>query len=141
MRQLYVTALVMSLGVSTEPLSTAQSTQPPSYETYCSADARAKREMFRAMTAEQKVAIWRTQIRRFTEAHRARLTTPQLQLLDDFSEAIPLGVAAGPKTPEVRSKLEAIEARLEAGFAREDARLLDEDGPCIPAVSPTLPRN
>lgn len=134
LRHVGLAVTVMVVVASLEAAGDGQASPaatPPSYETYCAADSRAKRELFRGMTPEQRTTLWRTQIDRFTAAHRRRLTPEQLALMGEFRDVIPAAVASGPKTPEIRAKLEALEARLEASFTRDDQRLFDQDGPCI----------
>jgi hypothetical protein len=67
------------------------------------------------MTAEQKTMLWRTQIERWRDLNRARLTADQRALLDEFHAIIPLAVAR-PRTPEVDAQLDALEGRLAAAF-------------------------
>jgi hypothetical protein len=89
-----------------------------------------KQELFKTMTAEQKTMLWRTQIERWRDLNRARLTADQRALLDEFHAIIPLAVAR-PRTPEVDAQLDALEGRLAAAFTEDDLDAMDNYGPCL----------
>lgn len=109
----------------------APAAAPVPYDTFCAKTRMEKQDLFKTMTPEQKVVLWRTQIERFRDANDARLNDEQRAALKDFHEAIPDGVAPRPYPPATEAKLKAIEGRLGAAFSREELRAIDNYGPCI----------
>ena len=71
------------------------------------------------MNAGQKAMLWRTQVERWRQANRARLTAAQQALLTEFHAIIPLAVAR-PRTPEGDAKLGALERRLVGAFTEDE---------------------
>jgi hypothetical protein len=99
------------------------------YDTFCKKEEREKRRLFRSATAEQKAALARTQIERWREVNRARLSKDQLTVLQDlWTMATPELFAA---TEEGRAKLAAFEARADPAFAGRELDQLSPYGPCI----------
>ena len=126
------TISLMAVILGTLCLAPALARQAPTvtYEMFCSKDRMGKQELFKTMTAEQKTMLWRTQIERWRDLNRARLTADQRALLDEFHAIIPLAVAR-PRTLEGDAKLEALEARLTAAFTEDEMDAMDNYGPCL----------
>ena len=89
-----------------------------------------KQDLFRTMSAEQKAALWQTQIDRWRDLNAAGLTADQRTLLQEFRAIIPAAVVR-PVAPETEPKLRALEDRLGAAFTKEQLRELDNYGPCL----------
>jgi hypothetical protein len=124
-----------SFGVAQQPkpAAPAPSAAELEYETYCKKTQQEKRSLFRAATPAQKAAIARTQMERFRDANRTRLSKEQLTLLSEFLALITPSIFEGDK--DGQAKLEALSDRLEKAFSNEDQDAMDRDGPCMPKVA------
>jgi hypothetical protein len=129
-------------AVCASPLVGAQQPKPavpaPSaaeleYDTFCKKTQQEKRTLFRAATPAQKVVIARTQMERFRDANRARLSQEQLTLLAEFLAL--LTPTAFEDNKEAQAKLQALSNRVEKAFSNEDQDAMDRDGPCFPKVA------
>ena len=100
------------------------------YDAFCGKTRIEKQDLFRTMPAEQKAALWQTQIDRWRDLNGAGLTADQKTLLQEFRAIIPAAVVR-PVAPETEPKLRALEGRLGATFTKEQLRELDNYGPCL----------
>ena len=131
--------VLVAAAVCFDPRIAIQKPTPPppaaselEYETYCKKTQQEKRALFRAATPAQKAAIGRTQIERFRDANRARLSKDQLTLLADFLAAVTPRLFDGDNA--AAATLAALETRLDQTFSSEDQDAMDRDGPCFPKI-------
>jgi hypothetical protein len=121
------------MGASQSP-SPAPQTPPAAteleYETYCKKEEREKRRLFRAATPSQKSLLARTQIERWREANRARLSKEQVAALQELWTMATAEIFDGSQ--EGKSRLAAFEARADSVFSGTEMDQISPYGPCVP---------
>jgi hypothetical protein len=127
------------LIASVMPRLHAQASAPPaaklSYDDYCRKAVPEKRAVFATFTPAQRIAMARTQLERWREMHRKRLTSTQLALIEEWiTVALPLDFNR-PRPADARPRLRALEERLVAVFTEAELEAMEEHGPCLPKPS------
>jgi hypothetical protein len=130
-----VMASSLSLAAAIGSQATSQSAQTApaaselEYETYCKKEEREKRRLFRAATAEQKSMLARTQLERWRDANRDRLSTEQIGVLQELRALATPAMFEGTK--EGKATLATFEARADAVFSGAEMDEISPYGPCI----------
>jgi len=134
MKRLAKIAVVTALAFSGLAILRAQSVAQIDYDSYCKlADVTAKREAFFATTPENRGVLVRTQIERWRDANKARLSEVQLTFLAELLATVtPDTYADGPKGEEARQKSRPLAAKSAELFSRADNEAMQPNGPCIP---------
>ena len=136
MRQLQtavVLMVVVGMSVAVHAQQATPAAQHVDYETFFKLDVQSRIRVFNEVTAENRAELVKTQIQRWLDQNRARLTPEQVKLLE---EAVTLTVAdnyKGPMNDELRTKMQSLEKRMGAAFSQEDLRdAITINGPYIP---------
>jgi hypothetical protein len=111
----------------------APATKPMSYEMYCQMERTEKRALFKSLPAEERVRLARTHMERWRDAHKGKLSEPQLTLLKDMIAAIGpamYGAGSAEERQKARDLGESLEARADALFSNDERRALRYDAPC-----------
>jgi len=118
------------------PRPQAQAGQNVDYDTFCKLpDAQAKRTAFLATSSENRAVLVRTQIERWRDANRARLSDKQLSALADLIAAItPDTYGEGPKAEEARVKARPLAEAQRTLFTNDEIQAMQPNGPCIAKV-------
>jgi hypothetical protein len=75
---------------------------------------------FNQITPENKADIVRTQIQRWTDVNRARLTPEQTQFMKDMLAFVTADLYRQPQSDALMARAKDLEARALALFAKED---------------------
>ena len=95
-------------------------------------DVEAKRSAFLEATPATRADLVRTQIERWRDANRARLTDVQLKALADLIAAIsPEVYSDGPAAEEQRVKARRVSELQFQHFTREEVQAMQPNSPCI----------
>lgn len=105
---------------------------PMDYEDFCKRPADEKRQVFDAITAENRAVLARTQIERWRDANQKRLTPPQLASLKDMLELMTPDLYRPESRTEAMVKgMRDLEQKQIALFTREDLLDMQLSGPCL----------
>jgi hypothetical protein len=125
MRKTTILALVV--------LSLAAQIPAMTYDAYCKLDVETRRRVFNQVTPENRAELVRTQVERWEEANRARLTPPQIALLKELIAFItPEAYSGGAASAAARERARDIQARQALIFTREELQEMQPSGPCFP---------
>jgi hypothetical protein len=130
-------ALTLALTIGSITVAAQQappSGKPMPYDTYCQMERTEKRAAFKAMPAEHRVVLARTQMERWRDANRARLSEAQLGLLKELIAATTPAMYGGGSEAEQRHAkelAETLERRVDALFTNDERRALRYDAPCV----------
>jgi hypothetical protein len=133
MRRLVATIALAGVTSLGSPLAFGQSVQKLDYDTFCKLlDVQAKRTAFLATSAESRAELVRTQLERWREANRAKLSTKQVESLSQLIAAIgPETYSDGPKAEEQRIKTRALAEAQRELFTDAEIQAMQPYGPCI----------
>jgi hypothetical protein len=105
----------------------AQVTQVPAkidYDTFMQQDLQGRLRTFNQVTPENRAELVQTQIKRWVDKNRSRLTPEQLKIMHENLAFVTADRYRGPMSEEQKSQQMAqakdLEARTAAVFARED---------------------
>src|SRR5687768_4740764 len=98
----------------------AQSPATVDYDTFWLQSREAQIATFGRLTPENKADLVRTQIQRWTDANRARLSPEQLQFMAEALTFISGDLYRKPTPDAIATKSKEFEARALTLFARED---------------------
>ena len=134
MRWLLGAAGALLLMVSVGAAAAGQAPQKVTYETFCSLpDDQARRAAFNAVTPENRAELVRTQLERWREANKSRLSSQQLALLAQMHALVtPESYTAGPAQEEARNKMRALEPKMVELFSVADIQAMQPNAPCPP---------
>ena len=102
-----------------------------SYETFCQQDEGEKKKVFRAAAPEIKAVLARTQIERWRDANRPRLTPDQLDVIRELL-AVSTAETFALSRQDQRVRLSSVEARAGAAFSGRELDAMAPTGPCLP---------
>ena len=111
----------------------AQAPVTVDYDTFWAMSRNDQVATFNKITPENKAALVRTQIQRWTDTNRARLNPEQLQLLAEMLAFISTDLYGKPSDVNI-TRAKELETRATALFSREDmgAAFTREGGAYIP---------
>ena len=106
---------------------------PPAlqYDTFCQKDEAEKKTLFRAAPPEVKATLARTQIERWRDANRPRLTPDQLDVIKELLSVSTTETFALSRQDQ-RARLSAVEARAGAAFSGRELDAMGPTGACLP---------
>ena len=90
------------------------------YDTFMQQDTQGRIRLFNQVTPENRAELVQTQIKRWVEQNRARLTPEQLKVMDDNLAFAIADHYRQPMNEELRAKAKELESRTAALFSRED---------------------
>ena len=90
------------------------------YDSFMQQDLQGRLRTFNQVTAENRAELVQTQIKRWVEQNRTRLTSEQLKVMDENLAYVTADRYRQPMTQEERAKAKEVEARTAAVFTRED---------------------
>lgn len=109
--------LVLACLVAVDPA--AQGTRVE-YDDYCKLDVKAKNRLFGIISPENRADLVRTQIQRWLDKNRSRLTADQIRVLEDNVAFIKPDLYRLPRREEDMAKAKELEQRTLALMSRED---------------------
>ena len=123
-----------ALGILCSCTLLAQSPVTVDYDAFWQLSRSDQVATFNQITPENKAALVRTQIQRWTDANRARLNPEQLQLIADMLTLISADLYRQPKSDALVARSKELETRALTVFSREDvaAAFTREGGSYIP---------
>lgn len=133
MRQMVATIAVAGIALLGSVVASGQAPQKLDYDAFCKLpDVQAKRTAFSATSAENRAELVRTQLERWRDANRAKLSTRQVAFLNELIAAIgPDTYSDGPKAEEQRVKTRALAEGQRDLFTQTEIQAMQPDGPCI----------
>jgi hypothetical protein len=103
------------------------------YDTFMQQDVQGRLRVFNQLTPENRAELVQTQLKRWVEKNRARLTPEQLKVMDENLAFVVPDLYRQPMNEEQRAKARDLEARTAALFSREDMmQALTINGTYIP---------
>lgn len=101
----------------------AQVTQVPptiDYDTFMQQDVQSRIKTFNQVTPENRAELVQTQIKRWVEKNRGRLTAEQLKIMDENLAFVTADRYRQPVSQEQRTQARDLEVRTAAVLSRED---------------------
>lgn len=101
----------------------AQVAQAPAtvdYDTFMQQDPDGRIRTFNQITPENRAELVQTQIKRWVEKNKARLSPDQLKLMNENLAFVTADRYRRPMTPEEMTQAKDLETRSAALFSRED---------------------
>lgn len=134
-----VAMAMVALGIVTP--AWAQVASAPAvvdYDTFMQQDVQGRIRVFNQVTPENRAELVQTQIKRWLEKNRARLTPEQLKVMDENLAFVTADRYREPMNDERRAAAQQLERRNSAVFTRDDiAQAITIYATYIPkAVSP-----
>lgn len=103
------------------------------YDTFMQQDTQGRIRIFNQITPENRAELVQTQIKRWVEQNRARLTPEQLKVMEENLAFVVADNYRQPMNDELRAKANEVQSRTAALFSREDMmQALTIQGPYIP---------
>lgn len=90
------------------------------YDTFMQQDAQGRLRVFNQITPENRAELVQTQIKRWVEKHRARLTPEQLKVMDENLAFVTPDRYREPMNDQRRAEARQLESRNAAVFTLED---------------------
>ena len=133
MRVRILASAFVAVCLLTGPAVAQQTAKPIDYDTFCKLpDVEAKRSAFFEATPATRADLVRTQVERWRDANRARLTEVQLKALTDLIASItPEVYSDGPTAEEQRVKARRVSEQQFQHFTREEVQAMQPNSPCI----------
>jgi len=97
-----------------------QLTPKVDYDTFMQQDVQGRIKTFNQVTPENRADLVRTQIRRWVEKNRSRLTPEQLKIMDENLAFVTADRYRQPANQEQMAKAKDLEARTAKVFSREE---------------------
>lgn len=92
------------------------------YDTFMKQDFEGRIRVFNQVTPENRAELVQTQIKRWVDKNRARLTPEQLKVMDENLAFAVADRYRQPMNDEQRATAKELESRNAALFSREDLR-------------------
>jgi hypothetical protein len=130
-----VTRAIVALALAVGAGMIALGAQAPriEYDEFCKLDLQARNRLFNVISPENRADLVRTQIQRWLEKNRARLTPAQIQVMEDNAAFIKADLYRLPRREADMAKAKELEQRTLALMSREDmTEALTVYGSCIP---------
>lgn len=90
------------------------------YDTFMQLDVQDRIKTFNQVTPENRAELVQTQIRRWVEKNRSRLTPDQLKIMDENLAFVTADRYRQPMNQEQMAQAKDLEARTAAVLSRED---------------------
>lgn len=102
------------------------------YDVFCTMDLRNKEKVFGEISPENRAALVRTQIQRWLDKNRSRLTAEQIKIMEENIAIVKADLYKFPRNEVELAKAKSLEQRTLAVMSREDmAEALTIFGSCI----------
>jgi MinD-like ATPase involved in chromosome partitioning or flagellar assembly len=109
------------------------------YDTFMQQDVQSRIRVFNQVSPENRAELVQTQIKRWVEKNRTRLTPEQLKVMDENLAFVVADRYRQAMNEEQRAKAKELEARTAALFSPEDMReALTINGTYIPKKASNL---
>ena len=141
MKRVVGTLMLVVGTLSVAPTAAQQAQQTVDYDIFCKLpDTQTKRETFLAVSPDNRAQLVRTQLERWRDANRAKLTEKQLTALAELIAAItPDTYAEGPKGEEARVKARSLSELQFQLFTMDQVQAMQPYAPCIAKIkTPSL---
>ena len=133
-----IVSVLMLVGVTawTGATVAGQAAQKVEYDVFCKLpDADAKRQAFMAASPDNRAVLVRTQLERWRDANRARLSDKQLSALAELIAVItPDTYTDGPNGEEARVKARSVSESQRPLFTMDEHQAMQPNAPCIAKV-------
>jgi hypothetical protein len=116
---------VITIALVTATSALAQVTQLPAnvdYDTFMQQDVQRRIRTFNQITPENRAELVRTQITRWVDQNRARLTPEQLKMMEENLAFVTAARYQQPPNDEDKTRANDLQARTVALFSRDDIR-------------------
>ena len=90
------------------------------YDTFMKLDVQGRIRTFNEVTAESRAELVQTQIKRWTEKNKARLSAEQLKMIEEILAFVTADRYRQQMTEAERALMKDLETRTAALFSRED---------------------
>ena len=129
----FISTVLAACLIVPATIATAQTSKEIDYETFCKLpDVAAKRSAFLAAPAENRANLVRTQLERWRDANRLRLTALQIAGLAELIATIqPETYTDGPQGEEQRVKARAVAEKQRGLFTETENQAMQPYAPCI----------
>ena len=135
MTSLRVTGALIAIAVAAICLlarTTAAQASRIEYDVFCSMDLKNKERVFGEISPENRAALVRTQIQRWLDKNRSRLTAEQIKIMEENIAIVKADLYKFPRNEVELEKAKSLEQRTLAVMSREDmAEALTIFGSCI----------
>ena len=119
----FVAMAVLALAVATAAWAqVAPATGVVDYDTFMKQDFEGRIRIFNQVTPENRAELVQTQIKRWVEMNRARLTPEQLKVMEENLAFVVADRYRQPMSEDQRAKARELESRTAALFSRDDMR-------------------
>ena len=135
MTRLRVTGALIAIAVAAVGLlgrnSAAQASRIE-YDVFCTMDVKNKQKVFGEISPENRAELVRTQIRRWLDKNRSRLSAEQIKIMEENIAIVKADLYKFPRNEVELAKAKSLEQRTLAVMTREDmAEALTIFGSCI----------
>lgn len=118
-----VALAIVALAVATPTWAqVAPAPRTVDYDTFMQQDTEGRIRVFNQVTPENRAELVQTQIKRWIEINRARLTPEQLKAMEDNLAFAIADNYRQPMNEDLRARMKQLESRTAALFSREDMR-------------------
>ena len=102
------------------------------YDVFCTMDLKNKEKVFGEISPENRAALVRTQIQRWLDKNRSRLTAEQIKIMEENIAIVKADLYKFPRNEVELAKAKSLEQRTLAVMSREDmTEALTIFGSCI----------
>jgi hypothetical protein len=124
-----VSVVVVASGLMAGALAQGSTVE---YDAFCGLPVERKLRVFNEISPENRAALVRTQIQRWLDKNRSRLTAEQVKVMEDNIAFVRADLYKLPRRPEDLEKAKELEQRTLSLMAKDDmAQALTIHGPCI----------
>ena len=135
MTSLRVTGALIAIAVAAICLlarTTAAQASRIEYDVFCTMDLKNKEKVFGEISPENRAALVRTQIQRWLDKNRSRLTAEQIKIMEENIAIVKADLYKFPRNEVELAKARSLEQRTLAVMSREDmTEALTIFGSCI----------
>ncbi|HEX7780444.1 MAG TPA: hypothetical protein VF424_14450 [Vicinamibacterales bacterium] len=135
MTRLRVTGALIAIAVAAAGVlarNTAAQASRIEYDVFCTMDVKTKQKVFGEISPENRADLVRTQIQRWLDKNRSRLTAEQIKIMEENIAIVKADLYKFPRNEVELAKAKSLEQRTLAVMTREDmAEALTIFGSCI----------
>jgi hypothetical protein len=102
------------------------------YDTFGKLDVQERRRVFGEISPENKAELMRTQVKRWLEKNRNRLSLEQISVLEESITSLTPDSYRLPRSDEAIKRMKELEAKAAALFSGEDRQVFTLEGDYIP---------
>lgn len=135
MARLRVISVMIAIAVAAVCLlsrDTAAQASKIEYDVYCTLDLNTKQKVFGEISPENRAELVRTQIQRWLDKNRSRLTEEQIKIMEENIAIVKADLYKFPRNEVELAKARSLEQRTLKLMPKEDmAEALTIFGSCI----------